>query len=539
METDLVIFWFVCLACLSGLVVLVKRHRSGVRGWMALYGTILLLAFLGKFLDKSVFIYGAGSMWLLFIMLPGFLSKFYYRCFLQQRYRLARYVARLIGVLHPADGWLQIPHVLRALEVAQRGDVTGATEALQRMQGVKSVVGLAAVINLYRITNRWEDLVVWQANAGIPPRHPELLATLLRAYGETGDRHGLLQLYERNKDAIARLIPAASRDLCRLMLFSFCGKRQLVGQLFGGTLTMLPMKIKQFWLATTDLAAGDLESARRQLEELLPAADPPLRLAIERRMSQFSIRPESLDASTEQVIEEATREHSHDQRFGAQRSLFSKQARATQLLIALNGLMFLVEILRGGSANPETLYRLGALFPPDVRAGQWWRLGASLFLHWGPLHLAMNMFALWILGPFAEFALGFGRYLFVYLLAGIGSMGTVMALATGPKSEELAVGASGCIMGLVGATGALMLRGWVREKAHAARRRLIAVILVICMQTVFDALIPQVSMTAHLSGAVLGFIGTLLLRDKLLSRESLDDNASRSKGEEPPSRAAS
>jgi rhomboid protease GluP len=128
----------------------------------------------------------------------------------------------------------------------------------------------------------------------------------------------------------------------------------------------------------------------------------------------------------------------------------------------------------------------------------------------------MNMFALWILGPFAEFALGFRRYLFVYLLAGIGSMGTVMALAAGPKGEELAVGASGCIMGLVGATGALMLRGWMREKAHAARRRLIAVILVICMQTVFDALIPQVSMTAHLSGAVLGFIGTLLLRDKLV-----------------------
>lgn len=517
METDLVIFWFVCLACLSGLVVLIKRHRSGVRGWISLYGAILLLALAGKFLAKSVFIYGAGVMWLLFIMLPGFLSKLYYRCFLQQRYRLARHVARLIGVFHPADGWLQIPHVLRALEFAQQGDVTAATDALRRMQRVRSVIGLAAVINLCRITNRWEDLLAWQANAGILPRHPELLSTLLRAYGETGDRHGMLQVYDHNKDAIARLVPAASRDLCRLMLFSFCGKRRLVEQLFAGTLGMLPKPIKQFWLATTDLAAGDLESARCQLEELQPAADPPLRLAIERRLSQFSIRPEPQDASTEQVIEEATREHSHDQSFGAQRSLFSKQARATQLLIALNCLMFVVEMVQGGSTNPETLYRLGALFPPDVRAGQWWRLGASLFLHWGPLHLAMNMFALWILGPFAEFALGFGRYFLVYLVAGIGSMGTVMAFAAGPKGEELAVGASGCIMGLVGATGALMLRGWVREKAHAARRRLIAVILVICMQTVFDALIPQVSMTAHLSGVVLGFLGTLLLRDKLVS----------------------
>jgi rhomboid protease GluP len=489
---------------------------------MSLYGAILLLALAGKLLEIGALIYGAGAMWLLLVVLPGFLSRFYYRCFFQQRYLAARRVARLISVLHPADGWLEIPQVLRALEVAQKGDVTAATEALRRIQGVKSVIGVAAVMNLYRLTNRWEELVTWNTNSDALARYPEVLSTLLRAYGETGDRRGILQLYERNQQRIARLVPVASRDLCRLMLFAFYGKRHFVEQLFAGTLAMLPMPIKQFWLATTDLAAGASESARRQLEELLPAADPPLRMAIERRLSQLSIQVEPLDASADQVIQEAAREHSHDQSFGAQRSLFSKEARATQLLILLNVLMFVAEMLQGGSTNPETLHRLGALFPPDVRAGQWWRLGASLFLHWGPLHLAMNMFALWILGPFAEFALGFRRYLLVYLVAGIGSMGAVMALASGPNGEELAVGASGCIMGLIGATGALMLRGWVREKAHAARRRLIAMALVIVMQTVFDALIPQVSMTAHLSGALIGFTATLLLRDsfRTIQRES-------------------
>ena len=125
------------------------------------------------------------------------------------------------------------------------------------------------------------------------------------------------------------------------------------------------------------------------------------------------------------------------------------------------------------------------------------------------------MFALWILGPFTEFALGFRRFIQVYLLAGIGSMGMVMIFGTGPNGEQLTVGASGCIMGLVGATGALMLRGWLREKALAAKRRLLATLLIVSIQTLFDSVVPQVSMTAHLSGALIGFAATLVLRDRL------------------------
>jgi rhomboid protease GluP len=127
------------------------------------------------------------------------------------------------------------------------------------------------------------------------------------------------------------------------------------------------------------------------------------------------------------------------------------------------------------------------------------------------------MFALWLLGPFVEFALGSRRYLLVYLIAGVGSMGAVMWFASGPAREQITVGASGCIMGLVGATGALMLRGWVRSGAASAKRRLISTLIIIAMQTAFDFVVPQVSMTAHLSGAVIGFAVTILLRARLLS----------------------
>ena len=177
--------------------------------------------------------------------------------------------------------------------------------------------------------------------------------------------------------------------------------------------------------------------------------------------------------------------------------------------------MFAVEMVRGGATNLDTLYRLGALFPPAVRAGQWWRLVAAVFLHYGWLHITMNMFALWVLGPFIEFALGFRRYLWTYLISGIGSMGIVMLFSFGPRAEQLALGASGCIMGLVGATGALMLRAWRQHQALSARRRLITMLLIIITQSIFDFMVPQVSMTAHLSGAIIGFATALLLRYRL------------------------
>ena len=127
----------------------------------------------------------------------------------------------------------------------------------------------------------------------------------------------------------------------------------------------------------------------------------------------------------------------------------------------------------------------------------------------------MNMLALWLLGPFVEFALGWRRFLPLYLLSGLGAAGVVMGLASGPNGDQLMVGASGCIMGLVGATGALMLRGWLREKALAARKRLMVVLLIVAMQIVFDSFVPQASMTAHLSGAFIGFAATMILRDRL------------------------
>ena len=118
-------------------------------------------------------------------------------------------------------------------------------------------------------------------------------------------------------------------------------------------------------------------------------------------------------------------------------------------LILLNAAAFLIEILFGGPENPLTLYRLGELDTISVLyAHQHWRLFTALFLHYGMVHLAFNMFALLVLGPPLERQIGAIAFAVCYLLSGLGSSISVVLLAKLRLLPPLElVGASGCIMG--------------------------------------------------------------------------------------------
>ena len=79
----------------------------------------------------------------------------------------------------------------------------------------------------------------------------------------------------------------------------------------------------------------------------------------------------------------------------------------------------------------------------------------------------------------------------------------------------IVIGASGSIMGLIGSTGAILLRGWRVDSAAIAHRRLTGICIIIALQTFFDMITPQVSLSAHIIGAGLGFLITLILHVNL------------------------
>lgn len=81
-------------------------------------------------------------------------------------------------------------------------------------------------------------------------------------------------------------------------------------------------------------------------------------------------------------------------------------------------------------------------------AGEQWRLLTHIFLHWGLLHLGINMWSLWALGQHVEMVYGSGRMAFIYLVAGVSGGFASAVLRSGPVHSA---GASGAIFGLLGA----------------------------------------------------------------------------------------
>src|SRR3954465_2287159 len=139
----------------------------------------------------------------------------------------------------------------------------------------------------------------------------------------------------------------------------------------------------------------------------------------------------------------------------------------------------------------------------------------SLFFYFGPLHLLFNFYALFVIGPGLEKIIGSLRFALYYLLAGLGSSAGVLLLKWSDlwRPEQL-VGASGCVMGIVGAWAGYLLR---HRHEPFAGRRLKNIVLIVAIQTAFDLSTPQISMAAHLSGLVTGVVLGLLLGSRARS----------------------
>lgn len=182
----------------------------------------------------------------------------------------------------------------------------------------------------------------------------------------------------------------------------------------------------------------------------------------------------------------------------------------TKTLIAINVGIYLLQLAGGASVNGSSgwIYEHGALFIERIGSsgnviglaqGEWWRLLTAAFLHYGPIHLAMNMLALWWIGRPLEDWLGHLRYLLLYLVAGIaGSAGALIA-----NPDAVTVGASGAIFGILGAAivlerqGNLVLGG--------------AAITLLVVNLAFTFAVPGISIGGHLGGLAGGALVILAL----------------------------
>jgi membrane associated rhomboid family serine protease len=132
-----------------------------------------------------------------------------------------------------------------------------------------------------------------------------------------------------------------------------------------------------------------------------------------------------------------------------------------------------------------------------VSEGEWWRLITSAFLHYGVLHLGMNMLVLWFIGPALEDYFGHARYALVYFVSGLA--GAAGALIWSPTA--LSVGASGAIWGLMGA--ALVLEA---RRIYVFGGQAMGLVV---FNLVFTFLVPGVSIGGHIGGMIGGALCAL------------------------------
>lgn len=177
---------------------------------------------------------------------------------------------------------------------------------------------------------------------------------------------------------------------------------------------------------------------------------------------------------------------------------------ATNIIVAITAAVSLLGMIPGtfGDAVVRQLMFFSPYLYPNLFVGapfEPWRLFTAMLVHSGILHLALNMLGLWMLGRILEPMIGHGRFVTLYLIAGMG--GSVAAALLSPGAAM--VGASGAIFGLLGALFAI-------GRQVGADVTGIVVVLGINLLIGF---LPgsNISWQAHVGGLVVGAVIGLIL----------------------------
>jgi membrane associated rhomboid family serine protease len=179
-------------------------------------------------------------------------------------------------------------------------------------------------------------------------------------------------------------------------------------------------------------------------------------------------------------------------------------APATYALIAINVAAFVAELAGGTNLGTVSaggaVFNHGALNGPAVADGDWWRIVTAGFLHAGLVHIAFNMFALYILGTLLEPGIGTPRFLGVYFVSLLaGSFGALLL-----SPNEYTVGASGAIFGLMSAAFIVARHRGVEQLASQ-----IGFFVILNLVITFG--VSGISIGGHLGGLVGGALAGLLI----------------------------
>jgi membrane associated rhomboid family serine protease len=242
---------------------------------------------------------------------------------------------------------------------------------------------------------------------------------------------------------------------------------------------------------------GDLEGAISAYREADRRAPPAERGAIANRIAW--------------LLKETGHDFAARRQFNRARGAYATYVPVvTYGIIAICAALFLIDgSLSGGSSfgggslfgGVGPLGQANLINAVKVADGEWWRIFTSAFFHLGLIHLAMNMYVLYLYGAIAERMYGPIEYALIYLLCAAG--GSVLTILVDPV--QFAAGASGAIFGIIG------LLFVVSRRHHAVLGREARSIIAgmgsyLVFLLIFTFVVPNISWTGHVGGLAVGVI---------------------------------
>ncbi len=178
-----------------------------------------------------------------------------------------------------------------------------------------------------------------------------------------------------------------------------------------------------------------------------------------------------------------------------------KNAPVTTALLVIITIVFAFEWLNGALQDEEVLIGMGAIMPGMMHFGQYWRALTGMFLHANLLHWAANSWALFQLGSLYEVMFGSVRFAAIYFTTGI-----IASIASSMVSTGPAVGASGAILGILGAFFFSIKRSPVWRHERWTKSLLNQLLFWAGLNLVLGFEVKNIDNTAHIAGLLSGVL---------------------------------
>src|SRR5205085_5035586 len=207
------------------------------------------------------------------------------------------------------------------------------------------------------------------------------------------------------------------------------------------------------------------------------------------------------------------------------RAILSRPYIFTIVFIIANIFVFILTAEAGADDNPAVLIRFGAKVKSLIdNQHEWWRLVTPIVLHGGIAHILMNMYGLWVIGPYVERLYGSAKFVVFWVVTGVaGVVASYLSVQPGihnagpigrflfKSQDAVSVGASGALFGLIGVLFVFGIK-FRHELPEGFKRAFgTGMLPTILLNIVIGYMVPVIDNAAHMGGLVAGALLALIV----------------------------